>query len=174
MNGMNNKYEFKKLRLIKGILFFILFLGVSISFLLKPDIFIRNVFMKALHVQIIGAIGIIYFSALLYSYIRMLSRKNAIIITQEFLIDNSKYESLGEIKWSNISEIKKLKKRSIEIHLKTEISKNRNLIKKFLSFMNNWNYKNSIVISSALLDCSNEELLDTMKMAYQNFKVEKQ
>ncbi|WAC02902.1 hypothetical protein N7U66_04985 [Lacinutrix neustonica] len=125
--------------------------------------------MKAEYIQIIGIIGIAYFSTLLYSFLRILPRKYAILISDDFLIDNSKYESLGKIRWCDISEIQRFKKNNIELTLNKTVfkTKKRNLLKRFLTFMHNWNYKKNILISSALIDCNLEELFETISVAYE-------
>ncbi len=164
---MNKEFKFKKSRILLGILFFSLMLFASVCFLINPELFLRNVFMKVIHIQTLGIIGILYFSVLLFSFFKILRRKYAIQITKEFLIDNSKYESLGEIKWKDISEIQRFKKNNIKLILNKNVfnSKKRNLLKRFLTFMHNWNYKKSILISNALIDCSIEELFESISIA---------
>jgi len=130
--------------------------------------YLRNVFSKVERIQIFGIIGIIYFSTLLYSLIKVSKRKYAIRITDEFLVDHSKYESLGEIRWKDIIKIQRLKKNNIEIFLNVTVFKTKksNLLKRFLRFMSNWNHKKSILISSAGLDCTTEELFRAISIAY--------
>ena len=169
---MIKEIKFKKARLLFGTFFCLIMLSILITFLLKPNIFIRNVFMKSEHIQIIGIIGSIYFLTLIFSILKLFPREYAIQITKEFLIDNSKYESLGKIEWGNVSKIKKVKRKSIELFVNKSVLQSRktNLVKKILVFMNNWNYKKSIIISSALMNCSLEELYDEINLAHQNHK----
>ncbi|WCO03577.1 STM3941 family protein [Psychroserpens ponticola] len=169
---MNKEIKFKKNRILLGILFFSLMLFASIWFLANPELFLRNVFMKEKHIQTIGIIGVIYFSALLFSFFKILRKKYAIQITDDFLIDNSKYESLGKVKWRDITKIQRLKKRSIEVFVKRDIHKTRkrNLLSKFLAIMNNRNYKESIIISSALTDISIEDLFEGITSTYKTNK----
>jgi hypothetical protein len=165
---MNKEIKFKKNRILLGILFLSLMLFASICFLVNPELFLRNKFMKVEHILIIGIIGFVCFSALLFSFFKIIQRKYAIKITDDFLIDNSKYESFGKIKWNDITEIQRLKKRSIEIFVKRDFykTKKRNLLKKFLGFMSNWNYEKSIIISSALTDESIENLFEEITNTY--------
>ena len=160
--------KFKKWKILSGVIFFVFMLTVSISFLLTPDRFIRNAFMTAEHIQTIGIMGLVYFSTLLFSLVKLLTRKYAILITDEFLVDNSRYESLGKIRWADISNIQRLQKRSIELNLNQGMLKtsNRNLLKRFLNFMHNWKYNKSIVISSALLECGINELYEVISEAH--------
>jgi len=169
---MELEIKFRKERITFGIIFFLIMFTFSFFFIMKPEIFIRNVFMKEFHIQIIGIIGIVYFSVLFISFLKLYSTKYAISITEEFIIDNSRYESLGKIEWQNISKIERIKKKGIEIFVNDTVFQNRklNLIQKFLMFMGNWNYKKSIIISSALLDCSIEELYENITKTYQSHK----
>ena len=161
---MNKIVRHKKLRITEGFLFSLSFLVISVVFIITPNTFIRNVFSTAEKIQILGSAGVIYFSLLTLSYASLFSRKKAIQITNDFLLDNSKYESLGKIKWQDIYEIKKLKKYSIEITLTPEFFSQTklNLFKKILTYMHNWNYKESIIISTATLNCSREELFEDL------------
>ena len=169
---MNLEIKFRKERITLGIIISLLLLTFSVYFILKPEIFIRNVFMKILHIQILGIIGIVLFSALFFSILKLYSKKYALCITEEFIFDNSRYESLGKIEWQNISKIERIKKKSIEIFVNESVFQNKklNLIKKFLMFMGNWNYKKSIIISSTFLDCSIEELYENITKTYQSYK----
>jgi hypothetical protein len=128
--------------------------------------------MKTGYIQILGIIGVLYFSPLFYSFLKLFSRKNAIKITDEYLIDYSKYESFGKIEWKNISKIQRLKKESIELFINKSFFQNRkmNLLEKFLVLMHNWSYKRSIIISSALIDCNIEELYEDITIAYEKHK----
>lgn len=165
---MYKEIKFKKNRVILGILFFSLMLCVSVFFVVNPEVFVRNVFIKIWYIQFIGLAGIVYYLTLLYSFFRILPRKYAIIITDDYLIDNSKYESLGKIRWTDISKIQRLKKRSIEMFLRMDGYKTekKSFLKRFLSMLHNWNYKKSILISSALMECSVEELFDLIVRTY--------
>ena len=171
---MNNIIKFKKSINNLGIVFSVVMLTFSISIICVPEIYLRNILSTARKIQIIGYIGVIYFTTLLYSFIRILIRKCAVRITEEHLIDNSKYESLGKIKWKDISKIQRFKKRNIEIFIDPKYLKQYkgNLLQKFLRFMHNCNHQNSILISSSLLDCSREELFKKIKTSHKRFKQE--
>jgi hypothetical protein len=157
---MNKEIDIKRIRVIYGIAISLTMLLISIWFILSPDIFIRNQWMKAAHIQTFGVIASVYFTFLLYSFIQIYSRRVGIIISSEYLMDLTRYESLGKIKWSEITSIQKFKKSSIEIIFKEPILKNKKLsmFKKILLYMNNYNPNLRIFISSALIDCSTEEL----------------
>ncbi len=169
---MEKEFKFKRTRILFGIIFSGLFLVFSISFLLNPENYIRNIFTTARSIRTLGIIGILYFSSMLHSFFILLPRKYSIQITEEFLIDNSRYESLGKIKWRDITKIERVKKHSIKLTLNKSVFtiKKINLLKRFLLFMNNWDYKDSIIISSALSNCSIEELFENISVAYKKRK----
>lgn len=168
---MIKEYKFNKKRILLAIFVLLLMLLLSIYFLLEPEKFIKKTFSKKEQIQvltIIGIIGFFLYSASIFSLLKILPRKYAIQITDEFLIDNSKYESFGKIEWKNISKTQRIKKYSIELLLNESIFNERknNLLKKFLLFMGNWNYKKSIIISSSILDCNVEELYKEINLAH--------
>ncbi|MCI4671807.1 MAG: hypothetical protein MRZ79_26935 [Bacteroidia bacterium] len=148
----------------------LLFLATSVSFFLWPEAFVRNVYTKPEYIQILGIIGIVLYVALLFSYGSLFGRKTAIIITNEFLVDHSKYESLGEIRWSEVSRIQKIHKSNVEVFLNKEAFDSRKIswFKRFLMFMSNWKHEKSVLISSALLECSRETLYRHLKKAHKD------
>ncbi|MFK8104054.1 MAG: STM3941 family protein [Saprospiraceae bacterium] len=170
---MHKEFKFRRGRILLGLTFFVLQLLLYISFLLNPEIYIRNVFIAERGIQIIGIIGFIYSSAVVFSFVSILPRKRALRITDEFLVDHSKYESLGKISWKDIISVQRLKKNNVEVSLHPVVfkSKKSNLVKRFLRFMHNWNPKKSILISSALLDVSIEELFETILLTYEKNKL---
>ncbi len=170
---MCKEIKFKKSRIVFGLLFSVLMLSFSIWFIVDPEIFIRNFLMEMWHIQLIGIIGVIFFTTLLYSFIKIYNRKWALRITNDYFIDNTKYEAIGKTLWENVEKIQRKKKYTLEIFLKENITSytNQNLVQKFLLFMQNWNYNKSILISSALLECDIEELEEMMSVAYENYKL---
>ena len=169
---MNCEIKFKKKRIILGIIFFSIFLSLSIWFIVNPKIFIRNFLMTESHIILLGLIGVITYIPFLFSFITILPRKVALTITDNYLIDRSKYESLGKISWGDVAKIKRIKKRSLRITFKKPIFENKKMffVKRFLLFMQNWDYKDSIIISTALLECDIDYLEDKILEAYKNYK----
>ncbi len=155
--------EFKKRKVVLGIIFFAIYLAIVLYFVFNPEGMMAHLHSKNKQlVQIPFLIASIFPFFMLYSFFRILFRKKAIIITKEYLIDNSRYEALGKIKWKDITKIKKLKKRSIQIYLNPTTVKT-SLSKTFIRFLTNWEYKDSIIISDALIDCSRDELYKIIK-----------
>ena len=169
---MIKEYKFNKKRILLAIFVLHLMLFFSIYFLLEPEKFITNVFTKKEKFQILGTLGVFLYSASIFSLLKIFTRKYAIQITDKFLIDNSRYESFGKIEWKKISKIQRIEKYSIELFLNKSVFEDRkiNLLKKFLLFMGNWNYKKSIIISSVALDCSVEELYEEINLAHKKDK----
>ena len=122
--------------------------------------------------QIIGILALPFFVALLFSFSRLLTRKYAIIISDDYLIDNSRYESFGIIYWEEISKLRRKGETNVVLVLREPSIKRKGLsfLKKYLLFMHNWNYKDGFLISSALLDCSIEELEKVISGAFRNAK----
>ena len=151
-------------KIIFGSIFSLVFFSFSALFILTPHSFVRNAFTTTNKIQLIGSIGVIYFSILTLSFFKLSQQKKAIVISQDHLIDNSRFESIGKIEWQEIIEIKKLKKSSLEIIVREGFIKNtkQNILKKFLRYMHNWNNKSSIVISTTLLNCSRQELYESI------------
>lgn len=169
---MSTEIKFRKGRIFLGIIIFVILFALSISFLLNAENYLEHFFSNVAPLQTIGGILFIYSSTVLYSLVKIFSRKDAIRITEEYLVDNSKYESLGKIKWRDISKIQRIQKRNIEVFLNPTAYKaeKSNRLKRFLRFMHHWNYSKSMLISSALLDCSREELFEAISEAYEKNK----
>lgn len=169
---MHKNIKFNKRRIAFGLIFWVIMLLISVWFITEPELFIRNFLMKAKHIQFAGGLGIFYFSLLIFSFVKILHRKIALTITEDFFFDNTSYESLGKIDWKEVSKIKRKKKRNIEVFLNKPIfDKNGiNIVKKILLISKNWNYKESILISSALMECSIENLFQSMKISFEDYK----
>lgn len=155
---MNKIIKFKKRKVLLGIVLFAFYFAIALYFILSPDEMMEHIHSENKKlVQIQFLIVSIFPFLILHSFLRILFKKKAIIITKEYLIDNSKYESLGKIKWEDISKIKRVKKRNIQIFLNPRKIKT-NPLKTFTRFLTNWEYRNSILITDALLDCTIDEL----------------
>lgn len=168
------KFFFNKKRIGFGIIVFLMFNIISIWFIREPAIFIRNFLMREKHIQTIGILAFVYTLLMLYSFIVLLFRnKVAFVIADSYLIDNTKFESVGEIHFSEISKVKRVKKYSLEIMLKEPVFKSKrfNLLKKITHISNNWNYKNTIIVSSALLlDCERNDLEKVILAAMKKYE----
>jgi len=165
---METLIKINKLKVLYGIFFCIIMCSISSWFIVEPKIFIRNVFMREWHIVLIGVISFLYFAILLYSFIKIISKTYGVVVSDEFFIDNSKYESIGKVRWIEVSKIQRIKKTSLKIYFnKNKINRsNNNLLKKILQKMHNWEYKESIIISSALLNCDISYLQEMFEKAY--------
>lgn len=165
---MRVDFKFSTKKIVIAFLVVLLMLFFAIVFVLKPAFFSQNVFIQIGVIQTLGVVGMVYFVALAYSFLKLSTRTYAITITDDALIDHSRYESFGKIEWKNISAIQRVKKESIELFVNETYFENRkmSLLKKGLVYMHNKNYKQSIVISSALLDCNVETLYAAISKTY--------
>jgi hypothetical protein len=167
---MIKEFEFDRRKVLKSLLFFTILLLLSVWFVFEPKRFIMNVFMKEYHVLIIGySCGLV--SALKFiSILLIINRKIAIVVTGEYLIDNSSYESLGKIYWSAVKRIQVKPSGNLKIVVeKNELKlEKKTLFQKLLLHIQNLDYKNSVVISSTLLKCSFEELEESILTAFKN------
>lgn len=163
--------KFKKRKVLLGIVFFAIYFAIVIGFIFYPEGMMKHLHTKDKKlVQIPFLIVSIFPFTMLYSYLRILFRKKAIIITSEYLIDNSKYESFGKIEWKDISKIRRVKKNNIQIFL-NPIRLKTNPLKTFIRFIGpNSEFRKSILISDTLLDCSIKELYKTISKTYKEYK----
>ena len=165
------KFYFDKKRIALIIIVNILFMNMtSIWFIREPEIFIRNFLMKKEHIQIFGYIVLISSLFITFAYIVLLFRnREALIISDNYLIDNSKFESIGKIDFNEITSIKKFKKHNVEIGLKHSVlkSKKLNFLQKIVFLLNNWySQRYSIRITCAhILNCDRDKLYELLKKA---------
>ena len=173
---MEERINFDKKRIILGILLAIVFLRLSVWFILEPERFMRNFMSSETKNVVFGIVASIFFLAGLFSIVMLLPRKCALIIGEEYIIDRSRYEAIGKIRWDEISKIQRLKKKSIQFFFKDGKriqSPNDNLLKRFLRWSHNWEYKKSIIISSAFLECDIDTLEMKIKKAYRRSRYKK-
>ena len=173
---MEERINFNKKRIILGILFGLVFLRLSVWFILEPERFMRNFMSSETKNVVFGIVASIFFLAGLFSIVMLLPRKCALIIGEEYIIDRSRYEAIGKIRWDEISKIQRLKKKSIQFFFKDGKriqSPNDNLLKRFLRWSHNWEYKKSIIISSAFLECDIDTLEMKIKKAYRRSRYKK-
>lgn len=168
---MNKNIPFKRIKIIYAVVVSLIMLFASIWLIKDPDIFLRNKWMKELHIRTLGFIGLIFFASLGYSFISLFTRKTAIIVTNDYLVDLSRFESLGKIYWHEITNVQKSKNNNIEISVVDSVFENSetSFFKKYLRFMNGSKTRGGILVSSALLDCSYEEIYETIYHAYSTY-----
>ncbi len=153
---------------------FILFIIVSVLLIAEPENFLRNIFSKKIYIQITGFASLLYNGLMLYSFVILLFRKNEALTTSDcHLIDNSRFESMGKICFGEIIKVEKIGKSSLKIVLKKSAFESRRLsiLKKIALTANNWDYKNSIIVSSSLLlDCDRDDLKRAISAAKRQYK----
>ena len=166
------KIYFNKEILVSRCIGFSLILILSIFISINPETFTTDRYNSPLFNRIISSLSAIYFLASLYSHLKLFNRKFALIIDDEYLYDYSSYESIGYIKWNEIYEINKKGKKSIEIVINKNLINfsSKRIFVKFLLFANNWNYKKSIIISTANLTCNRDQLYSSIIRQFKKHK----
>ena len=168
-----NEFTFNRKRIVYGILGSVVFFVFSLWFICAPEIFRNHFLMNSVLTQIFGFIASGYYLLTLYSFVGLLFRGNvAFIISDSYLVDNSRFESIGKIYFNEICKIKRIKQHSLEITLIEPIFKSRslNVLQKILLIANNWNPKNTIVVSSLMFNCDRETLRRAILEAMGNAK----
>lgn len=170
---MTIDFELNKRRIGLGILFFVIVCMASLWIMTNPELVIEDSWGIHVFIKTIGLIGFVYGLLMFYSYLILIcSKKKGVIISSQYLIDQSKYESIGKIEYKEILAVNRIQKYTLEIVLKEPIFQSRQLngLQKVLLFANNWNYKKSIVISTALLCCDRNELEESILKGIKNSK----
>ncbi|MDH0675798.1 MULTISPECIES: STM3941 family protein [unclassified Empedobacter] len=153
-------------KIIGLILFFILSNILSIFMIFNSNFFVSKFIQNDILIFIGGIIGFIYTFAMVITHIiLLLNKEKGIILTNFGITDNSNYESLGYIKWDDISHIKTVKTYSgeyLELSIKNKknyiINNNISLLKRLLIVMNNWHPNETIILNSRKLNCTFQEL----------------
>jgi len=110
---------------------------------------------------------------LLYGFSSLLFKgREALLISDGYLMDHSRYESVGKIHFSEIKQVRKVGKYSLNIELKEPLFSSRklNFLQKALHIATNWHFRNSIVISTAMLSCERDELAKAIASARRRYK----
>lgn len=167
---MKQEFDFEKKKLFKAIIVFSVFLLISVLMVAKPDFFLTNKFISKYHITFLGFGCGLLSTFYILSILLIVNRKTAIVVTKSYIIDQCRYESLGKIYWSEIKEIKTVKRGDLRLYFKDLNLNDRKIsfFKKLLLFIANIEYKNSVIISSVWLKCSNEELEMSIRKAFEN------
>lgn len=126
--------------------------------------------------QFLGFICIIFFTKTLFTSIgKLLSSKDAIIITDDGIEDNSTPTSLGFVFWSEIieveeSKVNRVKYISIYLKNKEKYIKKSNFLNKILYIVNSNITNTPFNISSIALRINHIELYNLIKNGYSKSK----
>jgi len=169
------KFYFDRKRIVLAIIILVAFGGISVWFIKEPEKFIRNVFMKKIHVQLLGYLSFIFTLIMIGAYLVLLfRRKTALIIADNYLIDNTKFDSVGRIDFSEITSVRKFKKYNVEIGLKESVFqlKKMNIFQKIVFLLTNWYWQRySIRITCVhIRNCNRDQLYDLLTKAINKSK----
>ena len=169
------KFYFDRKRIVLAIIVLVAFAGISVWFIKEPEKFIRNVFMKKFHVQLLGYLSFTSTLIMTSAYLVLLfRRKTALIIADNYLIDNTKFDSVGRIDFDEIISVQKLNKYNVEIGLKESVleSKKMNVLQKIIYLLTNWYWQRySIRITCVhIRDCNRDKLYRLLKTAISQSK----
>jgi len=169
------KFYFNRTRIIVIIGTLLAFAAGALWFIKEPELFIRNFLVKKEHIQLFGYVSFLSGLVMTYAYVRLLFRKKeALIIADDYLIDNSKFESVGKINYNEIKEIKKFRKYNVELVLKDEVLhlKKLNFLQKIVFWLNHWySQRFSVFITCAhIRHCNRDQLYDILIASYQKYK----
>lgn len=161
---MEKRYEYNKFRITISILGLLMLFIMGWVLVWKLEVFKRGLLIK----DFIALFGMFFLGMIvlqIITFIILLFRMtSAVIITDEYLIDNTKYHSFGKIPWDKITSVSVIKhnngKESIELFLSIEFSEELKLdiLKKILLWFDNYGDKSKIVLRSTFLNINMEEL----------------
>ncbi|WP_259015241.1 STM3941 family protein [Emticicia fluvialis] len=168
--GDRIEIHLNKQRLIFLLISALAFFAVGIWFVANPGFFKKGMVGNPAVISGIGMLTIVVFG--LSSFVlgkKMIDQQPGVIIDKSGITDNSSGIAAGHIPWKDIKEIKPAKlfnKKFVNIVLKKPISKNNGAKKKGKK-------DDDIVvsISNNTLQCSFEELENSLKSAFEKYKV---
>lgn len=165
---MKREYKFKNVRIVFAVSIALLFiLGVFVYFF--EYIFPKEVIVNSDPTFIILVI-ILFFSGcfimlkIIELFILLLKKTPAIIVTDKYIIDNSRYYSYGKIPWNKIENLNLITtpsgKKYIELHLEREFytSIKLNMLKKIMLWFDHYGNKSTIYLRKTFVNCNMEEI----------------
>lgn len=162
---MNNTIINKSKEKISSQILFLIFLFILSLFLIySPEFFVSKFVSNSTFIFIVGILCFISsFLMIIGRFILLFGDKKGICITELGIEDYSNYESLGLIKWEDISGIKTIEIYSgnfleIEIKNKRSYLQNLNYFQTILVYLCNWKPNKIVNLSTRTLDCNFNEL----------------
>ncbi len=179
-NNHLTTFYFDKKRIILIIATLLVFSAGAVWFIKDSEMFMKVFLIKAFfkkkeYFQLFGYVSLLSGLVMIYAYIMLLFRKKeALIIAGDYLIDNSKFESVGKIHYNEIKKIKKFKKYNVELVLKDEVLnlKKLNFLQKVVFWLNHWySQRFSVFITCAhIRHCNRDQLYNILTESYQKWK----
>lgn len=126
-------------------------------------------------VKVISVVGLVFFGTCgIYGLTKIFDRKPGLIINQFGLNDNSSAISGHLIKWADIKEFSTIQVKStrfllIFVHYPQDYIENANSFKRFWMRLNYKFYGTPLCISSNMLKCDFDELVETIESEMKNY-----
>lgn len=172
MEGKKGEYFVKELIIYakKGKMFFY---GILCLIFIAIGIFLTAVSFSetgsdAFKFRVIGIICVIFFGLIMVYWVKsIIQRKPALIVSAEGILDQSTYIAAGLIKWEEISDIDFVELSGqtflgIYTHDPDLIINRSSSFKSMLNKMNKGLLDTQVNIPVKILDCSMEELIETI------------
>jgi hypothetical protein len=174
-----NRIEFKlsKSKLI-GLLFVsVIFITLGIAFIVDPEKYISYSYRSSSLIFIVGIASVIFASLGLIIIIKKLFDKTpGLVIDDKGIFDNASGVSAGFIPWSDVIEITETKVANqsfVNVIVKNPqfyLEKKKNVFTRKLIEINYKSFGTVIGIPSNAINCEFEELLEILKMRFENSK----
>lgn len=177
---MKIEYNYKNLRIILTLIIVVLFLSVGFPIVFEETTSQKEIIINNNYLLILGLIisfilsfSIFFILLKIIELCILLFKKNpAIIITDKYIIDNSRYYSFGKIPWSEIKHLNLVTPSSgrkyIELHLDTEFYTlvKLNKFKKILLWFDHYGNKSIVYLRGTFVNCN----MDEIASVYNNYK----
>jgi hypothetical protein len=149
------------------------FTMAGISLIITPETFVSSIIKGTFFIQIVGIAAVLFFGFALILLIKAFftGGKFNLIITENGIIDNSTYSSVGMIKWEDIILIKSTKVKTTKfllIYVKNseKYINSKQRIKKMM-LKGNFNlFGTPITITSNSLNCNFSKLEEVITKSY--------
>lgn len=152
----------------------LIFVVLSILFLLNPESFTSFRYRNENFIRIAGILSTIFFGATgIYGCFKFFDKKVGLTLNNIGLIDNTNASSVGNINWDEISEIKMeqvMSTKFLLVYVKNpnKFIENSTGFKKKIMIANNKMYGTPISITSNTLKCNFDEL-EKIVLEFYNF-----
>lgn len=163
-------------KLLTSLALYSLFIVLGLAFILNPEYFASSYFVKSfgvfgkpISIQIFGILSVVAFGLMFIGTTKLFFDKYILLINEKGFINKTNFINFGLILWKDVVDIKMTKRKGnsmIYIYLKNKnkyYKRNKNPIDRLNIFAYDKVYRTAIVIETAHLTVSEDELLETLK-----------